>query len=136
MAQRRRWCLGHYQNLVRNWPQLGSSGAYVWRTFPNFFLLNAFLPTMLLLSALVLIIEPHRFLDQCFWLANLAWIGTVYIQRGVALAGVGRRTRPLMFLFEPPATAVVHTCALFCVLALLVSPQKASSKSLWSIRAR
>ncbi len=133
MAQRRRWCLGHYQNLARNWPRRGDAPVYRRLLFPNFALLNLFLPAMLAASLAALALEPAAVWRQTLWLATLAWLATIYVQRAIALGALQRPIRPLLFLAEPFMTAAVHVSALTLVVWGALA---GDARGAWSARAR
>lgn len=135
ISQRRRWCLGHYQNILRNWPRIGTVRRYAGLTFPKFFALSAFLPAMLLASLAVVVTEPATLLRQSLWGINAAWLVTVYTQRALALVSLGRRTTALAFLLEPMATAFMHLSALASVLVFVCDPRQRVAR-LWQTRAR
>lgn len=135
MAQRRRWCLGHYESIPRNWPRLGTARRYRLLTFPNFLGLSMFLPAMLLASLAVVLTEPAAVLRQSLWGVNAVWLVTVYTQRAIALKSARRSTTMLAFLLEPMVTAFVHLSAVFGILRFARrSPQRTAR--LWQVRAR
>jgi cellulose synthase/poly-beta-1,6-N-acetylglucosamine synthase-like glycosyltransferase len=110
IAQRRRWCLGHYQCIPRHARNLGGDAIFTGLTYPNFLFLAAFLPAMLVLSLATLFVESGFWISM-LGLLTVVWLAFVYIQRWLALTLSGRSARPLVFLIEPFSTAALHICA-------------------------
>jgi cellulose synthase/poly-beta-1,6-N-acetylglucosamine synthase-like glycosyltransferase len=135
MAQRRRWCLGHYQGIVRMAKHLGGDGVFTALTYPNFFVLSAFMPLMCVLSLTALFAKPGA------WIVTLAlltafWLATVYVQRFVALALIGRRVGPAAFLLEPFCTQFFHFCAMSLVVYAMTRQALGIRSNVWATRAR
>ena len=135
LAQRRRWCLGHYQGIGRLAKYLGGDLVFTILTYPNFFLLSAFLPLMCILSLLTLFAKAGLWITTLGWLTAL-WLMTVYVQRLVALRLMGRDTRITAFLIEPFSTQLFHFCAMALVIYASVRQALGVSHNLWATRAR
>jgi cellulose synthase/poly-beta-1,6-N-acetylglucosamine synthase-like glycosyltransferase len=135
MAQRRRWCLGHYQGIVRAAKDLGGDPVFTALTYPNFFLLSAFLPLMCALSLATLFATPGAWIIALGWLTAV-WLATVYVQRLVALTLVGRRVRPAAFLIEPFCTQLFHFCAMTLVVYAMAQQAFGVRSNVWATRAR
>jgi cellulose synthase/poly-beta-1,6-N-acetylglucosamine synthase-like glycosyltransferase len=116
LAQRRRWSLGHYQNIGRHARALGKDATFTTLTYPNFFLLSAFLPLFCVLSVTTLFAERGAW-QYAILVMTGAWLLTTYAQRWLALR-MARRTFSIgVFLIEPFATQFFHLCALALVIA-------------------
>lgn len=136
IAQRRRWCLGHYQSIWVNRPRRLIPLRYAGLTYLNFAALSFFLPLMLLATLLVILFEPHLILRQSLWFTNLAWILTAYGQRLFALSVIGQAARPLSFLIEPPFTAFLHLSAALSVAVYAIRSGLGGPSNIWGERAR
>jgi cellulose synthase/poly-beta-1,6-N-acetylglucosamine synthase-like glycosyltransferase len=135
MAQRRRWCLGHYQGIVRAARDLGGDAVFTTLTYPNFLLLSAFMPLMCVLSLAALFVKAGAWIVALGWL-TLIWLATVYLQRFVALRLIGTRVRLAAFLLEPFSTQLFHFCAMMLIVYGLVRGDLAERSSAWASRAR
>jgi cellulose synthase/poly-beta-1,6-N-acetylglucosamine synthase-like glycosyltransferase len=135
MAQRRRWCLGHYQGIVRAAKNLGGDMVFTALTYPNFFLLSAFMPLMCVLSLAALFASTGMWIVAMGWLTAL-WLTTVYLQRFVALTLIGRKVRPAAFLIEPFSTQLFHFCAMTLVVYATVRHALGVRSDAWATRAR
>jgi cellulose synthase/poly-beta-1,6-N-acetylglucosamine synthase-like glycosyltransferase len=135
MAQRRRWCLGHYQGIVRAAKNLGGDMVFTALTYPNFFLLSAFMPLMCALSLAALFARAGVWIVAMGWLTAL-WLTTVYLQRFVALALIGRKVRLAAFLIEPFSTQLFHFCAMTLVVYATVRRALGVRSDAWATRAR
>jgi cellulose synthase/poly-beta-1,6-N-acetylglucosamine synthase-like glycosyltransferase len=134
-AQRRRWCLGHYQGISLLAKHLGGDAVFTALTYPNFVLLSAFMPLMCILSAATLFVSPGAWMTALGWL-TAAWLATVYIQRFAALRLIGRKVSVVAFLLEPLSTQVVHFCAMILVIHTMLRQLRGVSSNVWATRAR
>jgi cellulose synthase/poly-beta-1,6-N-acetylglucosamine synthase-like glycosyltransferase len=135
MVQRRRWCLGHYQGIVRAAKYLGDDMVFTTLTYPNFFLLSAFMPLMCALSLAALFAKTGTWIIALGWLTAV-WLITVYMQRFVALALIGRRVRLAAFLIEPFSTQFFHLCAMILVIYAMARNALGIRSNFWATRAR
>ena len=135
MAQRRRWCLGHYQGIVRAAKYLGGDPVFTALTYPNFFLLSAFMPLMCVLSVATLFAKPGTWIVALGWLTAV-WLITVYVQRLVALTLIGRRVRLIAFLIEPFCTQFFHFCAMTLIIYATARQAFGVRSNAWATRAR
>jgi cellulose synthase/poly-beta-1,6-N-acetylglucosamine synthase-like glycosyltransferase len=134
-AQRRRWCLGHYQGIVHLAKSLGGDMIFTTLTYPNFVLLSAFMPLMCALSLMTLFATPGTWIATLGWL-TVVWLATVYAQRLVALMLIGRRVRLAAFLIEPFSTQFVHFCAMMLVFYAIAGSAIGVRSDVWATRAR
>lgn len=135
MAQRRRWCLGHYQNIPHHVKSLGKDLTFTSLTYPNFFLLSAFMPFMLLLSLITLFADSGTWKNTLGFL-TIFWLFTIYLQRWIALRIINRKTNLIAFLTEPFSTLFFHFCAMTITLFALVKIGLGIKQDIWSSRAR
>jgi cellulose synthase/poly-beta-1,6-N-acetylglucosamine synthase-like glycosyltransferase len=135
MAQRRRWCLGHYQNIARQAKHLGRDRVFTTLTYPNFFLLSAFTPLLCVLGLAALFARPGTWIIALGWLTGV-WLITVYAQRFLALRLAGRRVRVMPFLLEPFSTQFFHVCAVLLVAYRLLLHVLGIRSNVWAKRAR
>jgi cellulose synthase/poly-beta-1,6-N-acetylglucosamine synthase-like glycosyltransferase len=135
MAQRRRWCLGHYQGIVRAAKNLGGDMVFTALTYPNFVLLSAFMPLMCVLSLAALFASTGMWIVAMAWLTAL-WLTTVYLQRFVALTLIGRKVRLAAFLIEPFSTQLFHVCAMTLVVYAALRHALGVRSDAWATRAR
>jgi cellulose synthase/poly-beta-1,6-N-acetylglucosamine synthase-like glycosyltransferase len=135
MAQRRRWCLGHYQGIARLARRLGDDAVFTTLTYPNFVLLSAFMPLMCVLSLTALFAKAGAWIIALGWL-TLVWLTTVYMQRFVALTLIGRRVGPAAFLLEPFCTQLFHFCAMSLIIYGAVRRAFGERSNAWATRAR
>jgi cellulose synthase/poly-beta-1,6-N-acetylglucosamine synthase-like glycosyltransferase len=135
MAQRRRWCLGHYQGLTRLARYLGGDAVFTGLTYPNFFLLSIFMPVMCVLSLATLFASPGTWILALGWLTAI-WLITVYMQRFFGLMLIGRRVTPTTFITEPFATQLVHICAVALVGYAMTKCAFGIRSNMWATRAR
>jgi cellulose synthase/poly-beta-1,6-N-acetylglucosamine synthase-like glycosyltransferase len=135
MAQRRRWCLGHYQGIVRAARDLGRDPVFTTLTYPNFVLLSAFMPLMCVLSVATLFASPGAWIMALGWLTAM-WLVTVYLQRYVALCLIGRKVRPTVFFIEPFCTQVFHFCAMALIIYGAARQACGLRSNAWATRAR
>lgn len=135
MVQRRRWCLGHYQGIVRHFNSLGKDTIFTFITYPNFFLLSIFMPVMLLLSLITLYAEIGTWKNM-LGLLTIFWILTVYIQRWVALKLALRKIMLLAFLVEPFSTLSFHICAMILTGLTLLKNFFDIDSDVWKGRKR
>jgi cellulose synthase/poly-beta-1,6-N-acetylglucosamine synthase-like glycosyltransferase len=134
-AQRRRWCLGHYQGIVRQVKVLGGDMIFTTLTYPNFLLLSLFMPLMCVLSLATLFAAPGTWIVALGWLTAV-WLATVYVQRLVALTLIGRRVRIAVFLIEPFSTQFVHFCAMILIIYAMAGHALGVRSDVWATRAR
>lgn len=135
MAQRRRWCLGHYQGIARAARWLGGDLVFTTLTYPNFVLLSAFLPLMCVLSVATLFVQAGAWIVTLGWFTAI-WLATVYAQRLVALRFIGRKVRLGVFLLEPFSTQFFHFCAMTLVIYALARQTFGIRSNVWATRAR
>jgi cellulose synthase/poly-beta-1,6-N-acetylglucosamine synthase-like glycosyltransferase len=135
MAQRRRWCLGHYQGIVRAARDLGGDIVFTTLTYPNFLLLSAFMPLMCVLSLAALFVKAGAWIVALGWL-TLVWLATVYLQRFVALSLIGTRVRLAAFLIEPFSTQLFHFCAMMLIIYGMIRGDLGERSNAWASRAR
>jgi hypothetical protein len=114
---------------------LGGDRVFTALTYPNFFLLSAFLPLMCALSLATLFATPGAWIIALGWLTAV-WLATVYVQRLVALTLVGRRVRPAAFLIEPFCTQLFHFCAMTLVVYAMARQAFGVRSNVWATRAR
>ena len=136
MAQRRRWCLGHYQNIWVNRPRLSTPLRYAALTYLNFAALSFFLPLMLLATLAVIVFEPQIIRQQTLWFTNIIWIASAYGQRFFALTAIGQSARPLPFLLEPFFSTIVHFTAAASAVGFAIRQGIGGEISIWTDRAR
>ena len=136
MAQRRRWCLGHYQNIWVNRPRFSASWRYASLTYLNFAALSFFLPLMLLATLAVVVFEPQIIRQQTLWFTNIIWITTAYGQRFFALTAIGQSAQPLPFLLEPFFSTIVHFSAAASAMIFAIRQRIGGETSIWTDRAR
>lgn len=130
LAQRRRWSLGHYQNIARHARKLGGDPVFARLTYPNFVLLSALLPAFCVLSVATLF-APGGLWQLALGIATLVWAVTIYTQRWIALRMRLRPYRIWSFLLEPLATQALHFCALMLVLLVAVKQIFGASIDVW-----
>lgn len=136
MAQRRRWCLGHYQNIWVNRPRSGAPLRYIALTYLNFAALSFFLPLMLLATLGVILFEPEMILRQTLWFTSVIWLASAYGQRLFALKTLGLKAKPISFLAEPFYTMIVHFVAAASAALFLIRTWIGRHDNIWSNRAR
>jgi cellulose synthase/poly-beta-1,6-N-acetylglucosamine synthase-like glycosyltransferase len=133
LAQRRRWCLGHYQNIFRHLPRRGKALAFIWAVYPNFVFLSVFLPALALTALAMLIFGTGGYQDA-IWSSTALWLPLVYCQRVLGLWVAGRRSSPLAVLIEPFTTTLLHAAAALMVFGYWLRVKLGRSVDVWSIR--
>ena len=135
VAQRHRWCLGHYQCIPRHMRNLGHDVTFSWLTYPNFVFLSAFMPGAVVLSLATLFTEAGIWIDT-LGLLTIVWLSFVYAQRWVALRIIDQRARPLVFLVEPFSTMLLHVCAILLVVYALMRRLVGVQSNVWATKSR
>jgi cellulose synthase/poly-beta-1,6-N-acetylglucosamine synthase-like glycosyltransferase len=135
MAQRQRWCLGHYQGIVRAARDLGGDLVFSTLTYPNFLLLSAFMPLMCVLGVAALFAKAGAWIIALGWF-TLVWLTTVYVQRLVALRLIGTKVRALAFLIEPFSTQLFHFSVLALIIYGMIRGARGDGRNVWAVRAR
>ncbi|WP_170410440.1 glycosyltransferase [Ruegeria atlantica] len=133
LVQRRRWCLGHWQNIPLHMPRAGDARAYCWITYPNFVFLSVFMPAMAAASALLLVTELDMERTVFVWLLAV-WLPLVYVQRACGLWFARRRSSPIAFLIEPFTTALLHMVAFLLVAVVALRRLAGRRVDVWDIR--
>lgn len=135
MIQRHRWCLGHYQNIPRHMKNLGKDAVFTFLTYPNFFLLSAFMPAMLALSAITLFADSGIWKDTLGWFTAI-WLCSIYLQRWFALKLAKRQISITAFILEPFTTLLFHICAMFLAINTLIKQIFGIYSNPWKKRKR
>ncbi len=133
LAQRRRWSLGHFQNVPRHVPRRGDAAAFRWLAWPNFVFLCLFLPAMAVCALGMLVFGTGGF-QPLIWASTAVWLPVVYAQRLLGLWVAGRRSHPLAVLVEPFTTTALHAAAAVMVLGFWLRARLGRPIDAWGIR--
>lgn len=133
LMQRRRWCLGHWQNIPLHLPTEGDASAYRWIAYPNFVFLSIFTPSIAAASAFMLVTGLDVQRTVFVWLLAV-WLFLVYAQRACGLWFARRRSSIIAFFIEPFTTALLHMIAFLLVAGVALRSLAGRRVDVWDIR--